>query len=719
MSSALTCPDCTAPFAVDQRYCTECGRRVRPLPHGVATTLAAMSGARRIGADRLSSTAAAPGGAASPTGGSPLMLFGQPLEFPSPRAMAVAVMALLAFGVIVGTSSFSLASSPLLVTVNRSVGAAATTTASASAPLALSSPGPSAGSAPAASGGGATSSAPTASGNSSGTNLPNGSSSSTGTTTTAATSNGLPPIKHVWIIQLGDQGYANTFDSTSSDTYLNKTLASQGEVVPHVYASATSDLANEIGLISGQGPTVQTESDCPTYTAVTPGTVGGDGQVAGDGCVYPDSTASFESELSAAGMSWKAYVQGQGILPATSCIHPELAAADTHFTLTSPAGYATWRNPLVYLTDVTQGGCTYQDTGLAKLKSDLSNSATTPNVSFIYANPCDDGSDAPCLPGAAAGTAQSDAFLQSVVPEIMKSAAYQADGMILVTFAQAPQTGTGADQSSCCDQPAQFPNLPSADYEPSPTTTITGTTTTGTGTDSTGTATDSTGTDSTGTGTDSTGTGTDSTGTDTTVTSVTSTVPVPFNTATISGPIITIPGVSAPIGTTTAPQGLITGTETSATITAGTTTPTGIAGIGTTATTTSTTACPTTTTGTTTGTGTTTTATSTGTGTTGTSPTGTSTTVTTGTETTTTGTGSAPGCSTSSMASPTGGGGQVGMLVLSKYVTPNSPDGVDYFNTFSITASLEQLFNLKLTGYASTTGLPVFSSFLYSAYNSG
>jgi hypothetical protein len=59
------------------------------------------------------------------------------------------------------------------------------------------------------------------------------------------------------------------------------------------------------------------------------------------------------------------------------------------------------------------------------------------------------------------------------------------------------------------------------------------------------------------------------------------------------------------------------------------------------------------------------------------------------------------------------------MLVLSKYVTPNSPDGIDYFNTFSITASLEQLFSLKPTGYASTTGLPVFSSFFYSAYNSG
>ncbi len=59
------------------------------------------------------------------------------------------------------------------------------------------------------------------------------------------------------------------------------------------------------------------------------------------------------------------------------------------------------------------------------------------------------------------------------------------------------------------------------------------------------------------------------------------------------------------------------------------------------------------------------------------------------------------------------------MLVLSRYVTPNDPDTIDHFNTFSITGSLEALFNLKYTGYANTTGLPLFSSFLYSAYNSG
>ena len=91
---------------------------------------------------------------------------------------------------------------------------------------------------------------------------------------------------------------------------------------------------------------------------------------------------------------------------------------------------------------------------------------------------------------------------------------------------------------------------------------------------------------------------------------------------------------------------------------------------------------------------------------------------TTGTDTTDTDCTSTTSTPTASgEASATGGGGQVGMLVLSQYVSKNLQDGVDYFNTFSITGSLEQLFGLSLTGYASTKGLPLFSGFLYSNYS--
>jgi hypothetical protein len=57
---------------------------------------------------------------------------------------------------------------------------------------------------------------------------------------------------------------------------------------------------------------------------------------------------------------------------------------------------------------------------------------------------------------------------------------------------------------------------------------------------------------------------------------------------------------------------------------------------------------------------------------------------------------------------PTGGGGQVGLLLISQYVKPNSADLVDYYNHFSLLASIENLFGLKRLGYASDLTLPVF-----------
>jgi hypothetical protein len=564
----------------------------------------------------------------------------------------------------------------------------------------------------------------------------------------------------VWVIELGDQGYNATFANTSSDTYLNKTLASQGEVVPYVYASATSDLANELALVTGQGPTVQTENNCPTYSAIAPGTTGKDGQVTGDGCVYPESTPSFESELTSAGDSWKAYVQGQGVSSTDTCIMPTLGAVDSHFTPASTSGYVTWRNPLVYLDDVTSSGsCNYNDTGLPRLKSDLSNPATTPNVSFIYPNSCNDGSDTPCLPGAPSGTAQSDKFLQSVVPEIMASAAYKQDGMILITFAQAPQSGAGADQSSCCVQPTQYPNLPGPNYVPSPagTSATTGTTTSPAGTDTTaattpavtdpaatttsvdpaatpgttttdttGTATTScvpttTGTDTTATPltttTDTTGTATTSTGAccPTTLATTTGTGTTPTTATTASSTDTTGTDATAPAACCPATVSSPTGTDTTAvTTTTGTDTTTTTAAV---------ICCPTTSTpaptaADTTGTSTTTTDT-TGVATTAPTDTTAATTATapTATDTTTsaTATQTAACPSADSTSSVTyGGGGQTGMLVLSRYVSPKLQDGTDYFNTFSITASLEQLFNLKYTGYAKLSGLPRFSGFFYS-----
>lgn len=68
---------------------------------------------------------------------------------------------------------------------------------------------------------------------------------------------------------------------------------------------------------------------------------------------------------------------------------------------------------------------------------------------------------------------------------------------------------------------------------------------------------------------------------------------------------------------------------------------------------------------------------------------------------------------------PTGGGGQVGLLLLSKYVKPNVPEVIDYFNHFSLLASIESLFGLQRLGYAGASQLPVFGSAVYDNYTPG
>ncbi|HWF35324.1 MAG TPA: alkaline phosphatase family protein [Solirubrobacteraceae bacterium] len=210
----------------------------------------------------------------------------------------------------------------------------------------------------------------------------------------------------------------------------------------------------------------------------------------------------------------------------------------------------TWSNPFVYFASLAKTACAQDDVALTRLAGDLKSVKTTPAFSYIVASPCHDGNPQPCVAGAQPGLKATDRFLRGVVPEILASPAYEADGLIAITFDEAPQSGPYADSSSCCANPTQYPNL-------TPTTTTPTTTT----------------------------------------------------------PTVTTPA-SEQTGQTT----------------------------------------------------------------------------------------------------PTGGGGQVGMLLISQYVKPNSTDALDYFNHCSFLSSVEQLFGLKRLGYARDAALPGFGKPQYNNY---
>jgi hypothetical protein len=538
----------------------------------------------------------------------PRLPFG--ISFPSPRAASVAVLGMVAFGVILGSTVSPTwrslpAASPLLLAVRPHASPLAGVAGEAAGAVTGETGGSAAG------GGGAgggtitvtvTQSTPApVTGDSGIQPLADGGSftpPSTGAGGSATPNQlGLPPVHHVFLIMLSDEGLGQTFGPGSQDTYLSKTLPARGELIYNYYAVAGSELANEIALISGQGPNRQTIADCPAFTRVSPGTIAKrHGEVIGNGCVYPTVTPTLPDELAAKGFTWKAYIGGMDLGSpghATSCRRPTVGATDPDHVPRAGDSYVTWLNPFVYFNSLIKNKtCAKDDVGPEGLESDLQDPAKAPAFAYIAPSPCDDGRPQPCTPGAPAGLPPADTFLKTVIPEIEQSAAYKDHGMIAITFDQAPQSGAYADSSACCEFPT-YPNLirdSRAAADPTSTTNTTPATTTPTAT----------------------------TPTTTTPTSATPTTATP-----------TTP-------TTTSP-----------------TTPT--------------TAAPTT-----------------------------------------------PFGGSTGQTRATGGGGRVGLLLISRYVQKGSIDGVDYYNHYSLLATLEDMFGLKTLGYAAERSLPILDSAVFN-----
>ncbi|MFL5873497.1 MAG: alkaline phosphatase family protein [Solirubrobacterales bacterium] len=240
---------------------------------------------------------------------------------------------------------------------------------------------------------------------------------------------GLPEVKHVFLVVLNPAGYEATFGQTATSPLLKEELSAQGELLSNYYAVASSPLANQIALLSGQGPTPATAAGCPTYSDVLPGTESPEGQVTGDGCVYPATTKTLMGQLSEADLSWKAYREGAEGCP-------------------SPPPDAT--NPFLYFhATLEDPKCAGSVVGLPQLTTDLKAPADKfPALAYL--------SPAPETP--------ADKYLELVIPQIKESLAYKDGGMIAITSTEAPQDAEAPDTSSCCISPT-YPNLPAPPTE--------------------------------------------------------------------------------------------------------------------------------------------------------------------------------------------------------------------------------------------------------------
>lgn len=142
----------------------------------------------------------------------------------------------------------------------------------------------------------------------------------------------------------------------------------------------------------------------PNYLALTAGSTFG----IADDAYHALPATGIGSQLDAARVSWRAYFQGMS----RGCLQ-------------SPPPYALKHNPFAYYG----GACptSGQVVDFAELGPDLAlPAAQAPRLAWITPDLCNDGHDC--------GPAAGDRFLQQLVPQVTASAAWQAGGVLFVTW---------------------------------------------------------------------------------------------------------------------------------------------------------------------------------------------------------------------------------------------------------------------------------------------
>lgn len=278
----------------------------------------------------------------------------------------------------------------------------------------------------------------------------------------SATTVAPPPIRHVFVINLENEGFNSTFQPNSPAPYLAKTLRSRGMLLSQYYGTAHNSFPNYIAQISGQGPNSDTQADCQTYSDFKGTGTAPPQQAVGQGCVYPFSVATLPQQLQLNGFRWAGYMEDMASSPAKdTCRHPALNSKDDTQTARPGDQYAVRHNPFMYFHWIIdrQGSCDEHVLPLDRLPQALGSVASTPNFSLITPNLCHDGHDSPCVTGEPGGLVTADAWLRQWVPKILAAPAFQRDGLLVVTFDEAEAFGANHDASACCGE-GPGPNSP-------------------------------------------------------------------------------------------------------------------------------------------------------------------------------------------------------------------------------------------------------------------
>jgi len=259
--------------------------------------------------------------------------------------------------------------------------------------------------------------------------------------------------RHVFVIVLENEPFQVTFGEHSLAPYLAHALPKQGALLMQYFGIGHSSLDNYLAMISGQAPNPETQEDCRVLSEFRRSAPGFDpnGQIHGNGCVYPADVKTLANQLQNAGYTWKGYMESMGTDPsreASACGHVKIGEVDHTNKATAKDQYADKHNPFVYFHSIIDdaANCAAHVVNLDALPGDLQSVATTPNFSFITPDLCHDGHDAPCKNGEPGGLISADKFLREWVPQIVASPAFKRDGLLIITFDE------GTDAAACCGE---------------------------------------------------------------------------------------------------------------------------------------------------------------------------------------------------------------------------------------------------------------------------
>lgn len=276
-----------------------------------------------------------------------------------------------------------------------------------------------------------------------------------------ARADALPPVGHVFVVNIENKDYAKTWGPDSPAPYLAKKLRGKGVLLDNYYGTAHHSLGNYLAQISGQGVTEQIQKDCPVFADWTDeGGVDGNGQYVGSGCVFPKSAQTIAGQLDDAGLTWRGYMEDMD----RSCRHPKVDRRDRDMKAGPDDQYATKHNPFMYFHSIIDRPkyCASHVKDLSRLTHDLRKVRSTRTLSYLTPDLCHDGHDAKCADGGPGGLRGVNVWMKRWIPKVLASPAFAKDGMLIITADESD--GVESDSTACCNE-LSGPNVAQAGIE--------------------------------------------------------------------------------------------------------------------------------------------------------------------------------------------------------------------------------------------------------------